>query len=327
MKSKVNSNDLIFIGLIIAVFFAAALILIQSRKYDAHLRKINPNYPFPTFLGIVKSTSILTFILLILKLSFEKLFFYLNEWILLDIYKNNPDKKEKNKYKRKLAIYGVKFFHYLFITIHSYFVYDHLDYFPKELFGHGDLKNLYAKGLQNFSFFERPRYFDFHYLLNLAYTFADLICVVFVYDRQTDILAMIFHHFCTISLMVFSYYGHFDSIGCLILFLHNFSDIFVYLGRAFLYAKLPTILKQLITISLLSFFVYCRLYVYGILIHDYFVYFIWETYHIKFAYQISLVSLYILHCTWTYKLIKIVYNSVTKAKFDDSRSFVKEKEN
>jgi hypothetical protein len=327
MKSKVNSNDLIFIGLIIAVFFAAALILIQSRKYDAHLRKINPNYPFPTFLGIVKSTSILTFILLILKLSFEKLFFYLNEWILLDIYKNNPDKKEKNKYKRKLAIYGVKFFHYLFITIHSYFVYDHLDYFPKELFGHGDLKNLYAKGLQNFSFFERPRYFDFHYLLNLAYTFADLICVVFVYDRQTDILAMVFHHFCTISLMVFSYYGHFDSIGCLILFLHNFSDIFVYLGRAFLYAKLPTILKQLITINLLSFFVYCRLYVYGILIHDYFVYFIWETYHIKFAYQISLVSLYILHCLWTYKLIKIVYNSVTKAKFDDSRTFIKEKKN
>jgi len=327
MKSKVNSNDLIFIGLIIAVFFAAALILIQSRKYDAHLRKINPNYPFPTFLGIVKSTSILTFILLILKLSFEKLFFYLNEWILLDIYKNNPDKKEKNKYKRKLAIYGVKFFHYLFITIHSYFVYDHLDYFPKELFGHGDLKNLYAKGLQNFSFFERPRFFDFHYLLNLAYTFADLICVVFVYDRQTDILAMVFHHFCTISLMVFSYYGHFDSIGCLILFLHNFSDIFVYLGRAFLYAKLPTILKQLITINLLSFFVYCRLYVYGILIHDYFVYFIWESYHIKFAYQISLVSLYILHCLWTYKLIKIVYNFVTKSKFDDSRSFIKEKKN
>ena len=327
MKLKTNSNDLLFIGLIIAVFFAASLILIQSRKYDAHLRKINPNYPFPTFLGMVKSTSILTFILLILKLSFEKLFYYLNECILLDKYKNNPDKAEKNKYKRKLAIYGVKFFHYLIITIHSYFVYDQIDFFPKELFGHGDLKNLYGKGLQNFSFFERPRYFDFHYLLNLAYTFADLICVVFVYDRQTDILAMVFHHFCTISLMVFSYYGHFDSIGCLILFLHNFSDIFVYLGRAFLYAKLPTILKQLITISLLSFFVYCRLYVYGILIHDYFVYFIWETYHIKLAYQISLVSLYILHCNWTYKLIKIVYNSVTKAKFDDSRSFVKEKEN
>ena len=63
MKLKANSNDLLFIGLIIAVFFAASLILIQSRKYDAHLRKINPNYPFPTFLGMVKSTSILIILL------------------------------------------------------------------------------------------------------------------------------------------------------------------------------------------------------------------------------------------------------------------------
>ena len=327
MQLKGKGGDLLFIGLILAVFFAGSLILIQTRKYDAHLRKINPNYPFPTFLGMVKSTTILTFILFILKVSFEKLFYYLNECILLDKYKNNPNIAEKNKYKRKLAIYGVKFFHYLIITIHSYFVYDHLDYFPKELFGHGDMNNLYAKGIQNFSFFDRPKYFDFHYLLNLAYTFADLLCVIFVYDKQTDILVMIFHHFCTISLIVFSYYGHFDSIGCLILFLHNFSDIFVYLGRAFLYAKLPTILKQLITINLLFFFAYCRLYVYGLLIHGYFVYFVWESYHIKLAYQILLCSLYILHCTWTYKLIKIVYNSVTKATFDDSRKFVKEKTN
>jgi hypothetical protein len=327
MQLKGKGGDLLFIGLILAVFFAGSLILIQTRKYDAHLRKINPNYPFPTFLGMVKSTTILTFILFILKVSFEKLFYYLNECILLDKYKNNPNIAEKNKYKRKLAIYGVKFFHYLIITIHSYFVYDHLDYFPKELFGHGDMNNLYAKGIQNFSFFDRPKYFDFHYLLNLAYTFADLLCVIFVYDKQTDILVMIFHHFCTISLIVFSYYGHFDSIGCLILFLHNFSDIFVYLGRAFLYAKLPTILKQLISINLLFFFAYCRLYVYGLLIHGYFVYFVWESYHIKLAYQILLCSLYTLHCTWTYKLIKIVYNSVTKATFDDSRKFVKEKTN
>ena len=327
MQIKGKGGDLLFIGLILAVLFAGSLILIQTRKYDAHLRKINPNYPFPTFLGMVKSTIILTFILFILKISFEKLFYYLNEWILLDKYKNNPDIAEKNKYKRKLAIYGVKFFHYLIITIHSYFVYDHLDFFPKELFGHGDMNNLYAKGIQNFSFFDRTRYFDFHYLLNLGYTFADLLCVIFVYDKQTDILVMVFHHFCTISLIVFSYYGHFDSIGCLILFLHNFSDIFVYLGRAFLYAKLPTILKQLITINLLFFFAYCRLYVYGLLIHGYFAYFIWESYHIKLAYQILLCSLYILHCTWTYKLVKIVYNSVTKATFDDSRKFVKEKTN
>jgi ceramide synthetase len=320
-----EKGDILFVGLIVAVLFAGSLIVIQSRKYTESLRKINPDYQFPTLLGMLKSTSILTFILFLLKLSFEKIFYYLNECILLDKYKNNPDKKEKNKYKRKLAIYGLKFFHYLIITIHSYFVYDKLDFFPYQLFGHGNMNNMYARGAHSFCFFERPKYFDFHYLLNLAYTFADLFCVVFIYDSQSDILVMVFHHLVTISLIVFSYYNHYDSIGALILFLHNFSDIFVYLGRAFLYAKLPTILKKLITITLLSFFVYCRLYVYGLLIHGFFAYYNLESFHIKFAFQICLISLYILHCTWTYKLIKIVYNSVTKATFDDSRKFIKEK--
>ena len=66
------------------------------------------------------------------------------------------------------------------------------------------MNNLYSKGVHSFCFFERPMYFDLHYLANLAYTFADLFCVVFVYDKQTDILVMIFHHFCTIILIVFS---------------------------------------------------------------------------------------------------------------------------
>jgi len=320
-----QKDDLLFSGLILATFFAGSLISIQVKKYIDSLYKINPNYYYPTFLEIIKTTTILTFILFIGKLSIERILFTFNDIILLDKYKNNPDKAEKNKYKRKLAIYGLKFFHYLILTIHSYFIYDKLDFFPKELFGHGNMDNMYAKGVHSFCFFERPALFDLHYLINLAYTFADLFCVVFIYDKQTDILVMTFHHFCTIILIAFSYYGHFDSIGCLILFLHNFSDIFVYLGRAFLYAKLPTILKQLITVVLLISFMYCRLYVYGRLIYGYFAYFNWENFHIKFGFQITLVAMYILHCTWTYKLIRIVYNSVTKSSFDDSRKFVNEK--
>lgn len=320
-----QKDDLLFIGLIFAISFAGIIMIIQSQKYNDSLIKINPNYFFPSFFEIVIYTAILTFILFILKLTLEKIFFYFNEGILLEKYKKKENQLEKNKYKRKLAIYGVKFFHYLFLTIHSYFVYDKIDFFPKELFGHGNMKNLYNRGVHSFVFFERPPLFNFHHLLNLAYTFADLFCVAFIYDRQTDILVMVFHHFCTIQLLVFSYYSHFASIGCLILFLHNFSDIFVYLGRAFLYAKLPTFLKQLITILLLISFIYCRQYVYGKIIYDFIVYFSWESYHVHTGFVISLSSLYILHCTWTYKLIKIVYRSLTKSTFEDSRKFVKDK--
>lgn len=319
-----EKDDMLFITLIFAVFLALIVIVIQSRKYNDYLYKINPSYYFPTILELIMNTTILTLILLVLKILFEKAFHSLSELVLDKKYQKQEYKSEKPKAKRKFAIYILKFLHYLILSIHSYFIYDQFDFFPKELFFHGNMNNLYRNEMLSMSFFQRPKYFDFHYYLNLAYTFADLFCVVFIYDKQTDILVMAFHHFCTIILLLFSLYNHFDSIGAIILFLHNFSDIFVYLGRTLLYTKTPNLLKKIFSICLLTSFVYCRLYVYGKLIIGYIKYTNWETFYLKNAFEIALVSLYILHCTWTYKLIKITYNSIAKAKFNDSRKFIKE---
>ena len=319
-----QKDDILFIGLIFATFLALIIIIIQSRKYNNFLRKINPNYYFPTILEIIMNTTILTLILLIGKLLFEKALHSFCEYLLDEKYKKKENHSEKSKAKRKLSIYIVKFLHYLILTIHSYFIYDKLDFFPKELFGHGKMNNLYINGFHSLALFNRPKYFDFHYYINLAYTFTDLFCVVFIYDKQTDILVMAFHHFCTISLFVFSLYNHFESIGSIILYLHNFSDIFVYLGRTLLYTKAPDFSKKLFSVCLLTSFVYCRLFIYGKIIYEYFIYVNWETFYIKNAHQTALISLYILHYTWTYKLIRIAYNSIAKSKFDDSRKFIKD---
>ena len=326
MSSK-NKDDMLFIGLITATFFASSIIIIQSRKYNDFLNKINPNYSFPTVLEIVLNTTILTIVLLFGKILLEKFIHSFCEKFLDEKYKKKEFLSEKPKVKRKLSIYSLKFFHYLILTIISYFVYDQFDFFPKELFGHGNMNNLYSNGIHSFVFFKRPKYFDFQYYLNLAYTFADLFCVIFIYDKQTDILVMVFHHFCTIALMVFSLYNRCDSIGSIILFLHNASDIFVYLGRTLLYAKAPNIIKKLISVCLLVSFVYCRLYVNGKVIYGYCVYANWETFYLKKAYQVAFFSLYILHCTWTYKLIRIAYNSIAKSSFSDSRQFIKDIKN
>jgi ceramide synthetase len=311
-------------GLIIATFFALLIIIIQSRKYNEFLNKINPNYHSPTIFEMIMNTTILTIILLVGKVLIEKLFHCFCEMFLDKKYEEKEYLSEKPKAKRKLSIYSLKFLHYLILTIHSYFIYDQLDFFPKELFGHGNMYNLYINDIHSLAFFKRPKYFDFHYYLNLAYTFADLFCVVFIYDRQTDILVMAFHHFCTITLMVFSLYNHFDSIGSIILFSHNVSDIFVYFGRTLLYTRAPNILKKLFSVCLLISFVYCRLFVYGKLIYDYFIYVNWETFYLQNAFQIALLSLYTLHCTWTYKLVRIAFNSIVKSKFNDSRQFIKD---
>lgn len=323
-KFVISKDDLLFIILIIITFFAGLVISIKSKQFTLSLKKLNPNYYYPTLFEITIKTTILTFILLIPKVLIEKALFPFTEKILNEKYKQKEFQHEKEKAKRKMAIYGLKFFHYLILTIHSYFVFNKLEFFPKELYGDGEMNKLYYKGLKSFSFFERPKMFDFHYLLNFAYTFADLICVIFIYDGQTDILVMIFHHFCTISLILFSYYNHCDGIGAIILFLHNASDIIVYLARTMLYVVAPFYIKIILTITLLITFAYTRLFVFGKLIYEYFVYANWEAFGIIEAFKFLLICLYILHCTWTYKLIKIVYNG-SKGKFNDSRDFIKEK--
>ena len=319
-----QKDDLLYIGRIFAIFAVLAIIIIQSRKYNNFLRKINPNYYFPTIFEIFMNTTILTLILLVLKILIEKFLYYFCEILLDKKYKKKEYQSEKPKVKRKLSIYILKFFHYLFLTIHSYFIYDKLNFFPKELFGHGNMNNLYCNEIHNLSLFVRPKYFDFHYYINLSYTFADLFCVIFIYDKQTDILVMTFHHFCAIILIVFSYYNHFDSIGSIILYLHNFSDVFVYLGRTLLYSEVPGICKKLFSVCLLSSFAYCRLFVYGKLIYGYFYYLKWEIFYLQYSFLIALVGLYILHCIWTYKLVRIAYDSIAKSKFRDSRAFIKE---
>ena len=322
---RISKNDLLFTTLIIVIIFASTVISIKSEKYNKSLREQNANYYFATFFDICFYTSILTVVLLIPKVLLEKALFPFTEKVLVEKYFTNEYKHEKEKAKRKMTIYGIKFLHYLIITIHSYFIYDKLEFFPKELFGHGEMNKLYYRGLKSFTFFERPKFFDLHYLINLAYTFADLICVLFIYDGQTDILIMIFHHLCTICLILFSYYNHYDGIGALILFLHNASDIIVYLGRTLLYVVAPQFIKITVTASLLFSFVYCRLFVFGKLIHGYFSYAKWESFGIIDAFKFHLIALYILHCTWTYKLIKIMYTALTKGKYSDSREFIKDK--
>ena len=158
-----QKDDILFIGLIFATFLALIIIIIQSRKYNNFLRKINPNYYFPTILEIIMNTTILTLILLIGKLLFEKALHSFCEYLLDEKYKKKENHSEKSKAKRKLSIYIVKFLHYLILTIHSYFIYDKLDFFPKELFGHGKMNNLYINGFHSLALFTRPKYFDFHY--------------------------------------------------------------------------------------------------------------------------------------------------------------------
>ena len=167
-KYLTSKDDLLFMTLIIITFIAGFVISIKSRKYTLSLKKQNPNYYYPTLFEITIKTTIYTFILLIPKILIEKALFPFTEKILIEKYKKKEFMHEKEKAKRKMTIYVLKFIHYLILTIHSYFVFNKLEFFPKELFGDGEMNTVYDRGLDSFTFFERPKMFDFHYLLNLV---------------------------------------------------------------------------------------------------------------------------------------------------------------
>ena len=291
-KISIISDKFLMIFLIGITFLSGFIMCMRSKMYINDLRQ-NKNYPHPTMFYTILNTAILTFIMLIPKVLIEKALIPLTEKVLDNKYSTPEFKNLKFRAQHSMSIAMVKLFHYTSLTIHSYFVYNQLPFFPKELFGHGNMIDLYAKDLETFSFFERPKYFDLHYLINLAYTFVDVICVGFIYERKKDLLEMIFHHFCTISLLVFSYFNHMDGIGSLILFLHNMSDILVYLSRTLLNVSFPKLLyplRYVITVLLLLTFVYCRLFVYGKIIYHFFIKTTWESYGVIGCFKFMLCS-------------------------------------
>lgn len=324
-KFVLLKSDLLFYCLILITFIGTIVFIQKSKNYVESLREKYPKYFFPSMNYITKWSIVFTIALLIPKVFFENLITRYNEKLLDPKYFTPEFSAQKKKVKKKMAIYFIKFIHYLILSIYSYYLLDKYDWFPKELFGHGNLKNLYHKGLTSFSFFERSKGFEVHYLINLAYTYADLICVLFIYDGQTDFLTMIFHHFCTISLILFSYYNQYSSVGAIILFLHNATDIIVYLGRAILYTNINGTIKKLHSVVLLSSFIYVRIFVLAKVTYGLAVYPTWETSGINEGFVTLLTSLYILHCFWTYKLISIAFNALIKGKYSDSREFNKDK--
>lgn len=324
-KYHLSKTDLLFYVLIFITFIGTIIFISKSKTFVESLRQKNPTYFFPTMQYITIWSIILTIILIIPKVLFENILTKYNEWFLDPKYNTPKYLPQKEKVRRKVSIYFIKFLHYLVLTILSYIILDQMEWFPKELFGHGDIKYMYHKGLTSFSFFERPYGFDIHYLINLAYTYADLICVLFIYDGQTDFLTMIFHHFCTISLILFSYYDHYSSFGSIILFLHNATDIFVYLSRTLLYHDLNKILKIVMSFLLSSSFMYARIYVLAKVIYSLATQPTWESYGVNEGFVTLLTCLYVLQSFWAYKLILIGYKGIMKGSYSDSRDFIPEK--
>lgn len=221
-------------------------------------------------------------------------------------------------YTKKNCTNFFKLCYYLVVVTIGLIVLKDLDYFPVNLGGKGEVSKMFEGGYPHYLFHSKPKYFNYYYLGTLAFHITDLIWLVAVYELQSDFLMMLLHHICTVILITFSYLSNYSNVGCIVLFLHDFTDIFVYITRLFLNTRSKEVVKVSSGILLLLVYLYTRIYVYGdLLIQTY----IGLTSHFNWVFQTLwgfLCFLYILHLYWVYLILKKIFTALFMNKYEDS---------
>ena len=137
---------------------------------------------------------------------------------------------------------------------------------------------------------------------------------------RSDWLEMTIHHVITITLIVASYLTNFTRIGCSILLLHDFADIFLEFAKCTIYMSKVNSLKSLVqpitdalfTIFAVSFavtrlYIYPRYLVYSLVYEAPAILGMWSGY---WLFATMLVGLQCLHVFWFALILKMVWKLV-----------------
>ena len=291
-------------------------------KFRAKLSSLNPNYKFPTIKDLKPCLYLIPFIIFLRNFS-KKFLVSLCIKIMKKSYrfaKTSKDKQLFEKYKLKLPEHVLKFTIYLFTTIFGYFILKDLDYFPKSLLGNGSMPNMFIKGYPNCFYLTKPKYFDLYYMFCLSYFSSDLIWFL-LNDKQSDFIDMLLHHACTIPLIIFSYFTNYSNVGCIVLFLHIETDIFVHLTRFLLQTDVYEIFKNISGITLVFNFLYMRIYVLGEMLYTLYFYMNWKWDSVTIFLFTFLTILYGIHINWAIMLLQKFYALIKGTKLTDTRNY------
>lgn len=298
--------NIFFHSLTCICYFGTIIMVMNYYEYWKVKLPYKPEaYEIPKFSDFYISLLSMPFIICF-KIMFGKLFTsFMYKNFLADKYKD-PSKEEDFKmgevYKKKLTMNLFKATYYTLIVLFCFFSCRDAPYFPYELGGSGDMINIFQNGVPGYIFFYKPNLFIYYYQISLGYVFVDMIWLLFVYETQSDFPIMLLHHSITISLVVFSYISNFSQIGIIVFFLHDFTDIFVYLTRIVINTGIKDRYKYAFCALFLFLYIYARIYVFGKLIYlvgvnlnD------WNMYSIVLWYFKCILM--VMHIYWVYEII------------------------
>ena len=321
--------DVLFFLLIFPAIIGSFFLVREVKAFRHKLRQVDTGSHLPDFSDLKLCIPILS-VTLILKIICENICVIFTRKIVSTKYPQptTEEKKiENEKIAKKLAQHIFKGSYYLFISIFAFFVLKDIDYCPVYIGGSGSLKNSYKPGYPESYFFERTKYFNLHYLICLSYSLADIIYLLFIYEKQTDFLNMLLHHICTITLILYSFLTNLSNIGSVVLLIHNITDVVVHITRFGIRAKFPEFFLIITGIILILVFIYLRLFVFAECIYSLAYGFCrWDDGWTTRFLVLFLSCLYLLHVNWTIRLLEKAYQKIRGNKITDTTSFKKSKE-
>lgn len=288
--------------------FGVVGILMMAHKYQTYWnewKQFAPkDYVYPS-IGDFRIAFYAFIIIVPLRIIIEHLSGPLMYLILHEKYKERTtgDKENEETYLKQMKTCFFKLLWYISVVCLGLQVIGELEWFPKELFGNGDLRTYYSKGYPYIVFINKPTLFDLYYLASLGFTFSDFFFLIFVHKKRSDYDLMVLHHIVTIGLVVISFLTNNSNIGIIVFFLHDCSDIWVYFTRVFINTCLPDFIKYVECALFLFIFIYFRLYCLSDAIYCAIFYI--KNHSLTTILLIALLCvLLFMHVFWTYSIIK-----------------------
>ncbi|CAD8188384.1 unnamed protein product [Paramecium octaurelia] len=197
--------------------------------------------------------------------------------------------------------------YYSSATLFAFFTFRDEKWFPKEFGGSNFKETLY-----DFPNIPENPWVPIYYMVQASsHVHALLLLMVYGTKIELKYWEYLLHHSLAVSLLYFSTMYNCESIGIVVLILHDISDIFLALGRAYADLGKTKILVYLGFSSIQVSWLYTRVYVFPIKIYDCLVnhpQFLpyWEQTKHAYYNQIGLmVLLFGMHIYWTIFMVKV----------------------
>ncbi|KFR10286.1 Ceramide synthase 6, partial [Opisthocomus hoazin] len=162
----------------------------------------------------------------------------------------------------------------------------------------------------------------YYYIVELSFYWS-LMFSQFIDIKRKDFGIMFTHHIVTVTLITFSYVTNLTRVGTLTLCLHDAADVVLEAAKMANYCKCQK-LSDLLFLSFAIVFIVSRLGIYPLWILNTTLFELYESlgnFPALWVFNVLLVVLQILHCFWSYLIIKAAYKAISKGKVaKDDRS-------